>query len=190
MGSMSKHSSEPYEALGARLKFLREQWQQTISDVAGTLEIDEATLGAIEAGKTMPAEEMLDLLITHFLLTEDQAQDLRDLAEGDKDQAAEALSGGIEDLIMKQVVMYLPVDNRVVYTDQMQATVNQNGVVLQFMQSSPGSEALPSAVSRVGMSREHAEKMIEVLRTTLDQHDRSQKPRLLKAPDPEKHQNS
>lgn len=178
---MNKSNREPFEALGARLKFLREQWQQSVSEVSGTLEIDESTLKAIEDGKTMPADEILDMLISHFLLTEDQAQDLRDLATEHKDQANEALLGGIEDMLMKQIVMYLPVDNRVVYTDGMNATVNDHGVMLQFMQA--GANGQQIAVSRVGMSREHAERMLKVIRETLDHHDRSQKPKLLPSPE-------
>lgn len=178
---MKKSEQEPFEALGARLKFLREQWQQSVSEVSGTLEIDESTLKAIEAGKTMPADELLDMLISHFLLTEDQAQDLRDLAAEHRDQTNEALLGGIEDMLMKQIVMYLPVDNRVVYTDAMNATVNDSGVILQFMQATPNGQQ--TAVSRVGMSREHAEKMLKVIRETLDQHDRSGGQKLLPSPD-------
>lgn len=184
---MNKSNREPFEALGARLKFLREQWQQSVSEVSGTLEIDESTLKAIEDGKTMPAEEILDMLISHFLLTEDQAQDLRELAAEHRDQTNEALLGGIEDMLMKQIVMYLPVDNRVIYTDGMNATVNDHGLMLQFMQAGPDGKQM--AVSRVGMSREHAERMIRVIRETLDHHDRSRGPKLLPAPENKKQEN-
>lgn len=172
MESMKQNSGEPYEVLGARIRLLREQWRQTTGEVATTLEIDEKTLEAIESGKTMPAEEIMDMLISHFLLTENQAQELRDLAEQYQSLAGDALMGGIEDMLMKQIVMYLPIDSKVVYTDSMNATVNNHGVVLQFMQSTgPDGQQFP--VSKVGMSREHAERMIEVLRLTLDQHDHS-----------------
>lgn len=169
---MKQNSGEPYAAFGARIKHLREQWSQTTNEVSGTLEIEESTLQAIEAGKTMPPEEILDMLINHFLLTDQQAEELKDLADQYSEQAGDALAGSIEDMLMKQVVMYLPIDSKVVYTDSMNATVNNHGVVLQFMQStSPDGQQFP--VSKVGMSRKHAEKMIEVLRATLDQHDQS-----------------
>lgn len=177
---MRESKFEPYEALGARLKFLREQWQQSVSEVSQTLEIDEATLKAIEAGSTMPPEEVLDLLISHFLLNEDQADDLRELAELNRIQVGSHLPGSTDDMSRAQLVMFLPVDSRVVYTDSMQATVNNNGVVLRFMQSSPSSQQIP--VSQLGMSRDHAERLIEVLRATLDQHDRSGEQKLLPAP--------
>lgn len=172
------NSNEPYSALGARIKFLREQWQQTIDDVSGTLEIDQNTLKMIESGKQLPTADILDMLISHFLLTEDQAEDLRELAEGTQDSATEAMTGMLEDIMTKQVVMYLPLDNRVVYSDSMQANVNDNGVILQFGQHVPGS-AQPSVVSRVGMSRDHAEKVIEVLSQTLKAHDANKRPKQL-----------
>lgn len=166
---MSKQDKN-YVALGARLKFLREQWQQSVHDVCETLEIDENTLRALEAGKLAPTNELLDMLISHFLLTEDQAQDLRELAEDQREDAEGNLSGAVEDMLNKQFVMLMPVDTRTVYTDSMHAVVNENGVVLQFMQQT-GNNGQQIPVSRVGMSREHAERVIEVLQNTLKHHD-------------------
>ncbi len=177
---MGNQNKEPYEALGSRLKFLREQWQQSIHEVSGTLEIDEGFLRSIEDGKLLPPVEVLDMLISHFLLTDDQADDLRDLAEADG-ATAEGLSANIEDMLSKQVVMYLPVDNRVVYTDSMQANVNDHGVILQFMQQIPGAQN--SVVSRIGMSRAHAEKVLEVLTQTLKAHDSNSSQKSLPKPE-------
>lgn len=175
---MSKSNKGPYQALGAKIKHFREQWQQSIGEVSGTLEIDEAILFEIESGRTLPPEELLDMLINHFLLTEDQAEELRQLASIQREQSTDALVGGLEDMIMKQIVMYLPVDNKIVYTDSMNATVNKHGVILQFMQNS-GVDKQPISVSQVGMSREHAEKVIEVLSKTLKEHDRNHSQKLL-----------
>ena len=167
MGVMNTNDkSGKYEAFGARLRFLREQWQQSLKDVCSTLEIDEKTLRDYESGSKLPTPEVLDMFISHFLLTEDQAQDLRELVE---DQRDEADAVGLDDLLSKQLVMFMPIDTKIVYTDSMQATVNDNGVVLQFMQQAGNGQALP--VSRVGMSRQHAERVIKVLQETLKHHD-------------------
>lgn len=165
---MSTHNNDRYVALGARLKFLREQWQQSVADLSNTLEIDEKMLRAFEAGKIAPPADVLDMLIGHFLLTEDQAQDLRDLVE-DEREAEGNLAGAMEDMLAKQFIMFMPVDTRVVYTDSMQATITDSGVVMQFMQQAGNGQPVP--VSRVGMSREHAEKVIDVLQNTLKHHD-------------------
>jgi DNA-binding XRE family transcriptional regulator len=175
---MAKDNNEPYKALGAKIKYLREQWHQSLGEVSGTLEIEEKLLKEIESGKTLPPEEILNMIINHFLLTDEQAEELRQLAMLQRDQSADALVNGLEDMIMKQIVMYLPVENRVVYTDSMNAIVNKHGVVLQFLQNS-GNNTQPVTVSQVGMSKEHAKKVIEVLTKTLDEHERGQNQKLL-----------
>ncbi len=166
---MSMNDKDKYVALGARLKFLREQWQQSVHDVCSTLEIDEKMLRAFEAGKVAPPLEVLDMLISHFLLTEDQAQDLRELAEDQREEAEGSIASSVEDMLTKQLVMFMPVDTRVVYTDSMQATITDSGVVLQFMQQTGQGQSVP--ISRVGMSRQHAERVIEVLQNSLKHHD-------------------
>lgn len=181
---MSKESGEPYAAFGAKIKYLREQWQQTTTEVSTTLEIDEEMLKQIESGKILPPENLLDMLISHFLLTDDQAEDLRALAIDSETQTAEGLAGGIEEMLMKQIVMYMPVDNKIVYTDTMKATVGKHGVVLQFMQSQGEGKSIP--VSQVGMSREHAEKVVEIIRKTLDHHDQSTNQKFLPSPEQDK----
>ncbi|HET7673617.1 MAG TPA: helix-turn-helix transcriptional regulator [Candidatus Saccharimonadales bacterium] len=175
---MGKSNDEPYKALGAKIKHLREQWHQSLEEVSGTLEIDRAILKEIESGKSLPADDILNMLINHFLLTDEQADELRQLAMIQQEPATDTLLGGIEDMIMKQVVMYLPNDNKVVYTDSMNAIVNKHGVTLQFMQNSPANSQQVT-VSQVGMSKEHAKKVVEVLSKTLADHDRSQQTKLL-----------
>ncbi len=174
---VKQQNKGPYEALGRKIKHLREQWRQSLVEVSGTLEIDESTLLSIEKGQIMPSENVLNMLISHFLLTDEQADELRNLAEHYNAQMGDALMGGIEDMLMKQIVMYLPVDNKAIFTDSMNATVNDHGVVLQFMQNGPDGKPLP--IGRVGMSREHAERMIKVIRSTLDQHDKTNDSKLL-----------
>ncbi|HEX5455894.1 MAG TPA: helix-turn-helix transcriptional regulator [Candidatus Saccharimonadales bacterium] len=175
---MGKSNNEPYEALGAKIKHFRKQWHQSIGEVSGTLEVDESVLREIESGKMLPSEELLNMLINHFLLTEEQADELRQLASLPKEQAPDSLINGLEEMIMKQIVMYMPADNRMAYTDSMNATVNKHGVTLQFMQQSgPNNQSV--TVSQVGMSREHAEKVIEVLSKTLREYDSNQKQKLI-----------
>jgi len=171
-----EENSEKYSAFGARLKFLREQWQQTLREVCNTLEIDEKTLKQFESGKALPTPETLDMLISHFLLTEDQANDLRELAEDQKDELEASLPVNMDEILSKQLVMFMPVDARVVYTDSMQATVNDNGVMLTFNQQGTNGQSMP--VSRVGMSIQHAERVIKVLQDTLKHHSSGNQKRL------------
>lgn len=175
---MAESNNQPYKALGAKIKHLRQQWKQSLGEVSGSLEVDEKILKEIESGRTIPSSELLEMIISHFLLTEEQAEELHQLAVVHQANDSEALMGGLEDMIMKQIVMYLPLDSKAVYTDRMNATVNKDGVILQFLQNGgPGKQAIP--VSQVGMSREHAERVIEVLTKTLQEYDRNQNPKLL-----------
>jgi hypothetical protein len=66
----------------------------------------------------------------------------------------------------------------------MNVTVNRHGVVLQFTQNSVGGPKVKSnVVCQVGMSREHAEKVVEVLKKTLSEHDKSHKTKYLPSND-------
>ena len=58
----------------------------------------------------------------------------------------------------------------------MHVMVNNYGVVVNFMQSA-GPSNQPLAVSRIGMSKEHAYSLLEVLQNTLEQ---SSKPKEVK----------
>lgn len=178
---MGNNDQEPHKSLGSKIKFLRQQWNQTLSKVSETLEIEEQALRAIEDGRTLPHDELLEIFISHFLLTDEQARELKQLADSEKGFGIDSLLSGIDDMLTKQIVMLMPADNKVIYTDSMQATVNDSGVVMQFMQQQkPGGQQVP--ISRIGMSREHAERMIKVLQDTLREYDLNQKPKLLPKP--------
>ncbi|MEK9196442.1 MAG: helix-turn-helix transcriptional regulator [Patescibacteria group bacterium] len=172
MGTNKNNQNQPFQDLGAKIRSLREQWDQSIGELSGTLELDPSLLVAIESGKTLPSEDILDMIIEHFLLTDEQAEDLLKTIEEYDIKTQEALGKGLEDALTKQMVMLMPLDSKVVYTDSMQATVNQGGVVIQFSQQVNG-QSVP--VSRVGMSREHAEKMIDVLKDTIKSFDQNKK---------------
>lgn len=184
---MPNIEDQPYRTFGAKIKHFRQQWKQSVRDVSGTLEIDEVSLKEIESGKILPSENQLDMIINHFLLTKEQADELRGLTQMQGEQADEQLIGGVEDMLMKQLVMYMPVEQKVVYTDGMNITVNRHGVVLQFTQNSgTGPKIKSNVVCQVGMSREHAEKVVEVLKKTLSEHDKSQKSKYLPSKDQNK----
>ena len=59
---------------------------------------------------------------------------------------------------------------RIVYTDMVQISVNNYGVVINFLQGA-GINNTPLAVSRIGMSKEHAKSLLDVLSNTLKQAD-------------------
>ena len=180
---MPKNNEQPFKAFGAKIKHFREQWKQSLDEVSNTLEINEILLQEIESGKILPSDNLLNMMINHFLLTEEQSDELRQLANLHDSQSPESLAGGIEDMVMKQIVMYMPLDQKVAYTDGMNVTVNRHGVVLQFTQTQE-SKIKPVVVSQVGMSREHAEKVVEVLSKTLKEHNRGRRSKFLPSSKP------
>jgi hypothetical protein len=63
-------------------------------------------------------------------------------------------------------------DNRVLFTDIVDIVVNKYGVIMNFMQTGPASSSQP--VARVGMSREHAKSILQILQATLSRTEPDQ----------------
>lgn len=161
------------KVLGKKLRLLRERLQETIAETSGAVEIEPNLLEQIEKGHQRPSEDILLLLLTHFDAQEDEAVNLWELAgyEGLEDSADDNPAA-------KSVYMLIAPDNRVMYTDIVDISTSKHGVVLNFMQSQGIDK--PQTVSRVGMSREHAQNVITNLQRALDQT--TQTPKALPAP--------
>jgi transcriptional regulator with XRE-family HTH domain len=144
----------PYKPLGIRLKSLRQRLQETLVEVSGAVEIDADYLDQIEQGVSRPSEDILELLINHFEIKDEDAKSLWKLAGYDNDNG--------------ESVAVLPGDVRIAYTDMLNVIVNDFGVTLQFMQTA-GPNHQPLMVSRLGMSKEHAQNIIKLLHRTLNE---------------------
>ncbi len=154
---MNKSGDFPYRTLGATLRGQRVKLRQSLAEVSGAVEIDTNELAAIEAGKLCPTEDILLLLISHFGLTEHEATKLWELAD---------YTDADYDIGANHRPTASPNDLRILYTDLVHVMVSKYGVVINFMQASPpGSRNL--LISRVGMSKEHAETLMKVLQDTL-----------------------
>jgi transcriptional regulator with XRE-family HTH domain len=166
---MSQEAKKPYQSFGEVLKNLRAKAAKTSAEVASAVEIDEPRLQKFEAGEQRPSEDILLLLIQHFDLKDDQASELWKLAgySGEPEEDQYFINdeiGGAQQV----TVGVTPHDARIVYTDMIQVMVNNYGVIINFMQGA-GPSNQPLAVSRVGMSKEHARSVLEVLQKTLEQ---------------------
>lgn len=160
-----KDQEFPYKKLGGRLKGMREHLSESLAEVSGAVEIEIDTLHAIETGSDRPSEDILLLLISHFAVKEDEATTLWEMAGYDKSDSDSAAMANT-DLLANNTVLMMPVDTRIMYTDMANVVVNNHGVVLNFLQTS-GPNNQPLAVSRLGMSREHALSLLELLQKTL-----------------------
>ena len=178
-----KKNQQPYRLFGEELKKLRAKAAKTPAEVSGAVEIDENRLKAYENGEQRPDIDVLLLLIQHFKLKEDKADELWKLAgysnKVEEDQFfMNDETGGAHQV----TVGVTPHDARIVYTDMLQVMVNNYGVIINFMQGA-GLGNQPLAVSRVGMSKEHAKSVLAVLQKTLEQADNPPAPKQLKAPE-------
>lgn len=153
----------PYQTLGSRLKRLREQQQESLAEVSGAVEIETQTLEGYEQGTNRPSKDILQLLINHFDIKEDEADKMWQLAGYESPSVSASPS---EDESSTPSVLVMPMDMRVVYTDMAHVNANQYGLMINFMQSI-GPNNQPLIVSRVGMSREHAQTMISLLEDAL-----------------------
>lgn len=165
MSSGKKNEQDkPFGPLGEQLKRLRESARESLAEVSGAVEIDVEVLGQIESGTDRPSEDILLLLISHFDTKEDTASRLWKLAgfeEPEQTTSRHDMPKGDN-----PAVMVLPGDARIVYTDMVHVMVNDYGVIMNFMQGG-GPNSQPLAVARVGMSKEHARSVLEILQKTL-----------------------
>ncbi len=172
---MDGHMGQPYKALGEKLRAARLQRKRTLAEASGAIEVDLDTFKQIEQGKQRPAEDTLMVLISYLDIKEDEASQLWDLAGyHDANQSGTTFDLG------QPVAMMMPMDLRVVYTDMVHVMINDFGVIMNFMQGA-GQGNQPLAVARIGMSKEHAKSVLEILDKSLkqaEQHKQKQTRRL------------
>jgi transcriptional regulator with XRE-family HTH domain len=179
---MSKQQSEEsLRSLGRKLKELRSQANETLAEASGAVEIDVRELASFELGQSRPSEEVLLLLISHFGARDDEALKLWELAGYATDKIPVARMANSDQTAT------LPVNNsekQIAFTDVVDVVVNNYGVVMNFMQNN-GPKSPPTVVARVGMSREHAKSVLQILQITLTQTEQnlSALPKRLITPD-------
>jgi transcriptional regulator with XRE-family HTH domain len=160
-----KSQKSPYRPLGRRLKALREKAKESLAEVSGAVEIDVRELASFELGQARPNEEVLLMLISHFSAQDEEAVQLWELA-----------GYGVTKISSAQMISDISISgqattstsNPILFTDVVDIMVNNYGVVMNFMQSS-GPSSKPNTVARIGMSREHAKSVLQILQVTLSQ---------------------
>ncbi|MES2970748.1 MAG: helix-turn-helix transcriptional regulator [Patescibacteria group bacterium] len=170
---MSKRSTNyPFQPLGKQLKQLRVKRQESLAEVSGAVEIEPEALGAMEDGVQRPSEDILFLLINHFAAKDEVANKLWELAGYRQDAQPEEHDTSGNKKHTQHNVVAMPGDLRIVYTDMVHVMVNDFGLVMNFMQTA-GLGGHPLAIARVGMSREHAQSVLDILQKTLAMHPKT-----------------
>ena len=165
--SMEKKSDTPYKSLGLKLQRIRQKKNQSISEVSGSVEIDEKQLISIEEGRKRPTQELLLLLISHFNIEDDEASRVWSLA------GYESLDSDKNDQDLSKyppILMLVPMDNKIVYSDKTEVVANINGIVINFFQQ-PNGPYQQQTISRIGMSKEQANEFARILEKTIIQSE-------------------
>jgi transcriptional regulator with XRE-family HTH domain len=172
-----KQQEQPFKQLGDRLKTLRQKLHESVAEVSGAVEIDEPTLHRIEQGHERPAEDILMLLISHFGMQDDEAAGLWRLAGYDQekfDRNNRSDSGNEDGSGSRSAVLVMAVDPRIIYSDGVQVTASNNGVIVSFSQGNGTPGVLTTA--KIGMSREQAYAVIRTLQDALTRSEPRQLP--------------
>jgi transcriptional regulator with XRE-family HTH domain len=166
-------NDKPYKTLGTKLKSIRLKAKESLQDLCGAVETDELTLKNIEDGIARPSEDLVLLLISHFALKEEEALKLWEMAGYNQSDTGHTSISADQNGIVHQAFITTG-DIRIIYTDMVHIKANNHGVVINFLQNL-GADDHTMAVSRVGMSHEHAKSLLKVLKQTLDESSKRQK---------------
>lgn len=173
-----KRPPSPFAPLGNRLRQLREQHRESVAEVSGAVEIEETQLADIELGKDRPSEDILMLLISHFGIGDDSADELWELAGYEAKHAPNEHRTDDHDDMKKTAAMMIMLDPRVMYSDSVEVVSNRQGVILNFSQTA-GPQSPPLTISRVGMSYDQAKAVMGILHQILYDRDNPTNPRRL-----------
>jgi hypothetical protein len=175
---MNESQLRPFRPLGKHLKALRNRANESLAEASGAVEIDTKQLASFELGQSRPTEDVLLLLISHFGAKDDEAVRMWEMAGYGMSQVP------VAHLVSDESPAQVVVEQPVLFTDVVDIVVNNYGVVMHFMQNG-GPGAKPQPVARVGMSREHAKSVLQILQVTLSQTERkdSKMPHKLISPD-------
>ncbi len=173
-----KQAGAPFRPLGRRLKELRSRARETLAEASGAVEIDIRQLANFELGNSRPSEDVLLLLLSHFGAKDDEALKLWELAGYNMDKIPVVHMGTDEQSATRRNFS----DSQILFTDIVDVVVNNYGVVMNFMQNR-GPKAQPVQVAKVGMSREHAKSILQILQATLAQTERNTSTKRLATPD-------
>lgn len=159
----------PYQSLGSRLKRIRDKYKRSVTEVCGAVEIEEELLARIEAGEVRPGEDLLEQLINHYQMEDNDAINLWSLAGYDaEDLIVEDSDPLLDSGIPRSVIMLLAIDQRTLYTDSLDIHYSNTGIILNFKQNA--GQKQPMSVAKLGMSYEQAEQVYDTLQKVLLRH--------------------
>jgi len=160
-----KAMQKPFQKLGVELKDIRQKHHESLAEVSGAVEIDIDFLEKIENGQECPSEDLLMLLISHFDIDEEESLGLWQLAGYYYAQTNVDRNPLLSDQ-SRSVVVMMALDSRILYSDDIEVSVDKKGVVVNFLQRGVlANQQLP--IARIGMSHEQAKILLQTLHQSL-----------------------
>ena len=169
------------KTLGIELRKIRKEAGETLAKTSDAIGIDRSHLTKIELGRDNPSPEKLNSLIAHFSLPRDKAVRLWALAgfsnplviveEGRKEGGIMSDKAIVNQSIPETNVTIDPKDRPVLYSESVFIGSSEYGLVMDFAQR-VGPSNQQFVVARIGMSFEHAKRMLHVLNDHLQKHER------------------
>lgn len=169
-----QRGKRPYSQFGQRLSEIRKGLRESVHEVSGAIEVETEVIEKFEKGEDRPSEDLLMLLISHFDVKDEEADELFELAGYDMNDSLNPENSQMQPIVV------VPIDNRTLYTDKSIVEASSNGLVVNFMQNGLNSQQIP--ISRVGMSLEQAKLLVDEINESISNVYQSKSPKLLLAP--------
>lgn len=164
--------------LGNELRKLRKARKQSLVEAAEAIDVERSYLNKVELGHISPSPALLDKILVHFSVEGNDAVELKQLAghsrinvvivKGRKEE--EQMSDKAQVLKPGPQVTINPMQTPVLFTDSIFVSSTDNGLVLDVAQTVGGQQH--TVVSRIGMSFDHAKKLLVTLQDHIDKNER------------------
>jgi transcriptional regulator with XRE-family HTH domain len=165
---------------GDEIRKIRKESGQTLADTAAAINVDRSHLTKIELGQDRPSEQLFMSLMAHFSIDRVTAQRLWSLAGFTGEFVTAEHFGGKEKRMDENSIVPVPQAQAAnvnfdpakptLYTDSIFINSSDFGLVVDFARRLGPEQHF--VVSSVGMSFEHAKKLLEVLNDHLQKHER------------------
>lgn len=165
--------------IGKKIKMLRKSQGESLVQLSKAIDMDRSYLNKVELGTIKPSSKLLERIIVHYSVEGNEANRLRQIAgyipvkvvlnDGRKENSQLMVEQPVAQMTQVNVN---PLQTPVLYTDSTFVTASEFGLVLDVAQTINGQQQ--NIVTRIGMSFDHAKKLIQVMQDTIDKNERWQ----------------
>ncbi len=169
---------QPTISIGKALRTLRKSHGESLASLSSAIEVDRAYLNKIELDKITPSPKLLNKILVHYLVEGNDALRFKQLA-GHIPYLVDVNEGRKEDAYMPEgnqmvqnapQISINPMQTPVLFTDSTFVSSSDYGLILDIAQTVGGQQH--NIVSRIGMSFDHAKKLVEVIQDHIEKNER------------------